>query len=100
MCICCIALLFNCTTTKNSRDDLTRDIVEYQKQIAVLEERIRQYDNAIDRAVTRTSTIRRTAESSASTIEDIIRLFDEYNAAVDELLRDYKQLTIQNSTEE
>lgn len=102
-CICCAVLLVGCSTTNRAVTDNT--IVEYSRQLAVLENGIEQYGESV--AAVRADiaavceglrTVREGASSIGSTIEDTIVLFDAYQRAVERLLQDYDRLRDQAAT--
>ena len=102
-CICCAMLLFSCSTTNRAVTD--NAIIEYSKQLAVLENGIEQYGESVaavraDLATIRADlgTIREGASNIDSTIEDTIVLFDAYQRAVERLLQDYDRLRDQAAT--
>lgn len=102
-CICCAMLLFSCSTTNRAITDNT--VIEYSRQLAVLENGIEQYGESV--AAVRADiaavcegirTVREGAASIGSTIEDTIVLFDAYQRAVERLLQDYDRLRDQAAT--
>ncbi len=80
-------MLFSCNSTKR----VDGDILDYQRQISVLEARISNYERTIARAVTELESIRRRASNIDGTIDEIIELFDDYQRTVEQLLRDYRE---------
>lgn len=80
-------MLFSCNSTKR----VDGDILDYQRQIGILEARISNYERTIDRAVSELESIRRRASNIDGTIDEIIELFDDYQRTVEQLLRDYRE---------
>lgn len=102
-CICCAMLLFGCSTTNRTITDNT--VIEYSRQLAVLENGIEEYGESVaavrDRLATVAGGIRAVREGASSislTIEETILLFDEYQRAVEQLLHDYDRLRDQVAT--
>lgn len=102
-CICCAMLLFSCSTTNRTITDSA--IIEYSRQLAVLENGIEEYGESVaavrDRLATVAGGIRAAREGASSislTIEETILLFDEYQRAVEQLLHDYDRLRGQVAT--
>lgn len=108
--ICCLLKLMvffsavlGCRTTSESITD--NAIIEYSRQLAVLENGIEEYGESV--AAVRASiaavceeigTVREGASSINLTVEDTIILFDAYQRAVERLLQDYGRLYARNSS--
>lgn len=85
------ALLFlfaGCGTTRG----IDKDIINHQREIDRLEDTVRMYDAAVGRAVTRLGSLQERSLTMAGEVGEIISLFDEYQRAVDQLLRDYNEI--------
>lgn len=96
-CICCAMLLFSCSTTNRTITDST--VIEYSRQLAILENGIEEYGESVADVRTSIATVyeeigrvREGAASISLTVEDTIILFDEYQRAVERLLQDYDRL--------
>lgn len=96
-CICCAMLLFGCSTANRTITDST--IIEYSRQLAVLENGIEEYGESVaavrDRLAAVSEGIRAVGDRASSislTVEETILLFDEYQRAVERLLQDYDRL--------
>lgn len=103
LCICCAMLLFSCSTTNRTITDNT--VIEYSRQLAVLENGIEEYGESVADVRASIATVyeeigrvREGATSISLTIEDTIILFDEYQRAVERLLQDYDRLRDQVAT--
>ena len=86
--IICI-MLSSCVTRPRPADEL---ILDYQRKIDRLESTISKYDSAMRNASERLGTITDRSKSMEGTVDDVIRLFDEYQRAVDGLIRDYNEI--------
>lgn len=93
ICSFCVALLCyaitSCCTAKPITDGL---IIEHSRQLATLEAGIRSYGETVDAITREIATVRDRAAASGATIDETIRLFDEYQRAVDRLISDYNTL--------
>ena len=76
------------------------EVLEYQRQIDLLEERLRARDRAIDNAIGEIESISNRSKSMEGTIDDIIREIDEYQRAVERLLNDYREARSGNTGQE
>ena len=102
-CICCAMLLFSCSTTNRTITD--NAVIEYSRQLAVLENGIEEYGESVADVRASIATVyeeigrvREGATSISLTVEDTIILFDEYQRAVERLLQDYDRLRDQVAT--
>lgn len=93
-CIACF-LFVSCVSSKR----VDGDILDYQRQVGVLEARISdyertiaEYERTIGRTVTELESIRERANSFGGTIEEVIKLLDDYQRTVERLLRDYNRI--------
>ena len=75
-------LLCSCVSTRR----YNADVLSYQRQVALLEARVDYYENTIRATVRRLESIRGTAESIDGTVDELIRLFDEYQRTVEQLI--------------
>lgn len=90
--IICAAMLWGCSTTRPGTNEA---IIEHSRELAVLEERVRDYGATVDSVAHDIATVRDRASAAGKTIEATIILFDEYQRAVERLLRDYNRLRAQ-----
>jgi len=93
----CIACFLFVSCVRSKRVD--GDILDYQRQVGVLEARISdyertiaEYERTIGRTVTELESIRERANSFGGTIEEVIKLLDDYQRTVERLLRDYNRI--------
>lgn len=82
----CVVLFSRC---KSSRVD--ESILEYQKQIDELTAELKRRDTAIRNGIVAISSVSDRCREMGDEVEDIIRLFDEYQQTVERLLREYQQ---------
>jgi len=85
---CCSGLFTGC---KSTRTGVTEDILEYQQQIDRLEEELRNRDRTIDNAIRELAAIAERSAAMEGTVDDVIELFNEYQRAVERLLRYYSE---------
>ena len=85
--IAIICFLFcSCASTRQ----VDRDILAYQAEIDRLESELRSRDRAVDNAVRKLENITTRSIGIEGTVDELIELFDEYQQAVEQLLRDYR----------
>lgn len=84
---CCIVLFSSC---KSSR--VNESILEYQKQIDELTAELKRRDTAIRSGIVAINAVSDRCGEMGDEVEDIIRLFDEYQQTVERLLREYQQV--------
>ena len=90
MLIVCLACLLVCSLAgcqSNRRVDDT--ILEYQRQIAILEARNALYEQTVRDCLLEVADVRTRAESVEGTVDELIAEFDCYKRAVERLLRYY-----------
>ena len=85
------ALLFLCTGCGTTRG-VDQNIINHQREIDRLEDTVRMYDDAVGRAVKRLGSLQERSLTMAGEVGEVILLFDEYQRAVDQLLRDYNEI--------
>jgi chromosome segregation ATPase len=92
-----LTLVCTCVSSKSGADTA---VLDYQRQVTQLEDRnqelerrIDQYDSTVGRSIQQLKDIRERARGMEGTIDDIIKLFDEYQQRVDELSRAYNSIT-------
>lgn len=83
--ICILSILW--LTSCQSNRAAARNILEYQKQVDRLEEELRNRDRAVDSAIRELAAITARSEAMEGDIDSVIRLFDEYQRAVERLLQ-------------
>lgn len=66
-------------------------ILEYQKQVDELTAELERRDTAIRNGIFAINAVSTRCREMGDEIEDIIRLFDEYQQTVERLLREYQQ---------
>ena len=82
-------VLTSCCTAKPITDGL---VIEHSRQLAVLEAGIRSYGETVSAVAGEIAAVRDRAAASGATIDATIKLFDEYQRAVDRLISDYNAL--------
>lgn len=87
--LCC--LLGGCVSRGNA-NDVDGTIIEYQREIDRLEEELRNRDRTIEDAIREIGTITSRSESMEGTVDEVIRLFDEYQRRVDKMLWEYERI--------
>jgi len=80
-----LMLLSSCVSTKPSKS-----IIEHQREIDRVEEGIRVRDRAIESSIERLEAITARSSGMEGTVDELIELFDEYQRAVEQLIRDYR----------
>lgn len=83
ICILFILWLTSCQSNRAA----ARNILEYQKQVDRLEEELRNRDRAVEDAIRELAAITARSEAMEGDIDTAIRLFDEYQRAVERLLQ-------------
>lgn len=84
-------LLCGCATSRRIQPASTA-VIDHTAEITAAQSRLRLYEDAIDRSIDQLESIKGTADSSAGTVDEIIRLFDEYQRGVSELILNYRKL--------
>lgn len=79
-------LLAGCASTRH----VDGDVIKHQAEINRLESELRNRDRAIDNAVRELEGITARSSGMEGTVDELIELFDEYQRAVERLLRDYR----------
>lgn len=83
----CALLLTGCASTKRTGTD----ILEYQRQASLLEARVGIYERAVGDAISELEELGERAADIDGTVEELICLFDDYQRAVERLLRYYRE---------
>lgn len=81
--------LTGCASTERRTDG---SVIEHQRRIGEYQASVQYYLGRIDAGAERIDGIRERAESLGGEVDGIIGLFDEYQRAVEQLLRDYEAL--------
>lgn len=83
----------------SNRHGAAENILDYQRKIAELENTVRLYEQRIEIAdqqiradLDTLRDIGERAETIEGTVDDLIRIFDEYQRGVEQLIRDYQDL--------
>lgn len=90
MYVVCLLLLTGCCTTRTR--GTSDDILDNQAAITELATRLSDYNSNVRRDIESLESIRNREASSGDTIEELIRLFEEYERCVEQLVRDYNNL--------
>jgi methyl-accepting chemotaxis protein len=90
MCVVCLLLLTGCCTTRAR--GTSDDILNNQAAVTELATRLSDYNSNVRRDIESLESIRNREASSGDTIEELIRLFEEYERCVEQLVRDYNNL--------
>ena len=96
LCIVACICLNGCVTRYRTNDE----ILKCQRTIDLLEERLRERDRAVDRAIGEIEGITDRSRAMEGTIDDIIRGLDEYQRAVERLLNDYRKVRDRDTPQE
>jgi len=78
-----------CASTSGRTDS---SIIEHQRRLGEYQASVQYYLGRVDAGAQRIDAIRERAESLGGEIDSVIGLFDEYQRAVEQLLRDYEAL--------
>lgn len=78
-----------CATIGNRTDGL---VLEHQKQLAEYQATVNYYLGRVDSCAERIADIGKRAETLTGEIDRVIALFEEYQLAVEQLLRNYNSL--------
>lgn len=78
-----------CASTERRTDS---SVIEHQRRLGEYQASVQYYLGRIDAGAERIDGIRERAESLGREIDSIIGLFEEYQRAVEQLLRDYEAL--------
>lgn len=86
--IICV-LLVSCASTGPRTN---RTVLEHQRNLAEYQATVNYYLGRIDSCSERIESIRARTESLTGEVDRVIELFDQYQRAVEQLLRDYNSL--------
>ena len=79
-----------CTNGCASTGRVDPTILEYQRQVDDLENRIRSYEAATEYTIRELETVSGRAGKMGGTIDELIELFDEYQRTVERILYNYR----------
>lgn len=82
--------LSGCASTANTSVDAT--VLEYQREIARLENTVTSYQREIGYAVEELGNIRDRTAGMEGTIDEVIDLFEDYQQRVERVLQRYREL--------
>lgn len=88
----------SCTTTATPGSN--EAIIDHQRQIARLEEELRNRDRTVESAIRELDTIATRSSAMEGTVDEVIELFAEYQRRVEQLIRDYNKVRIQTINNE
>lgn len=94
-CICT-----GCSSMSRQGAGAQPNILAHQEQVTRLEDRVRLYEAATDRTISQLEDVRLRAAKTETTIDDVIKLFDEYQRIVEQFIFDYKQLRAETEEQE
>lgn len=80
------------TTTAAAGQQAGDELFDYQRRVAELEAAIRYSDERLASDIEELAGIRDRASEIGDTVDRVIYLFEEYSAAVEQLVRDYNNL--------
>lgn len=75
-------------------------ILDYQRQVTTLENRLALYESTVGSAISELGAIREQSGGIEGTVDELIYLFGEYQRGVDNLLRQYRAITEASVSEE
>ena len=94
-CICT-----GCTSLPRQGAGAQPDILAHQEQVTRLEDRVRLYEAATDRTISQLEDIRLRAAKTETTIDEVIKLFTDYQRIVEQFVSDYKQVRAETKRQE
>jgi len=86
-CIC--ILLTSCVSTGRGAD---KSVIEHQRKLGEYQAAVSYHLGRVDACAARIADIRERADSLTGEIDRVIELFDEYQRAVEQLIREYNTL--------
>ena len=104
-----MSIIFSClfASCASTNAGIRPDVFEHQQRVTELEarnkqleERLAKYDQVITNTVESIEAVRTRAGNMESTVDRIIRLFEEYKRLIEQILRDYNNLQTQTDTED
>jgi len=88
ICLICI-LCCSCVSTGRGAD---KSIIEHQRKLGEYQAAVSYHLGRVDACAARIADIRERADSLTGEIDRVIELFDEYQRAVEQLIREYNTL--------
>ena len=88
ICLACV-LCFSCVSTGRGAD---KSIIEHQRKLGEYQAAVSYHLGRVDACAARIADIRERADSLTGEIDRVIELFDEYQRAVEQLIREYNTL--------
>ena len=86
----CVCILFtSCVSTGRGAD---KSVIEHQRKLGEYQAAVSYHLGRVDACAARIADIRERADSLTGEIDRVIALFDEYQRAVEQLLREYNTL--------
>lgn len=82
-------LCFSCVSTGRGAD---KSIIEHQRKLGEYQAAVSYHLGRVDACAARIADIRERADSLTGEIDRVIELFDEYQRAVEQLIREYNML--------
>lgn len=82
-------LCFSCVSTGRGAD---KSIIEHQRKLGEYQAAVSYHLGRVDACAARIADIRERADSLTGEIDRVIELFDEYQRAVEQLIREYNTL--------
>lgn len=88
ICLICV-LCFSCVSTGRGAD---KSVIEHQRKLGEYQAAVSYHLGRVDACAARIADIRERADSLTGEIDRVIELFDEYQRAVEQLIREYNTL--------
>ena len=88
ICLICV-LCFSCVSTGRGAD---KSVIEHQRKLGEYQAAVSYHLGRVDACAARIADIRERANSLTGEIDRVIELFDEYQRAVEQLIREYNTL--------
>ena len=89
-----------CTGCKSFTKQYDGDVLSYQREITRLESAVQQYDTAMRNATERLGDITNRSRDMEGTVDEVIKLFDEYQRTVDQFIQDYNRIRTETKNTE
>jgi predicted nuclease with TOPRIM domain len=88
ICLVCV-LCCSCVSTGRGAD---KSVIEHQRKLGEYQAAVSYHLGRVDACAARIADIRERADSLTGEIDRVIELFDEYQRAVEQLIREYNTL--------
>ena len=92
ICLLVFMLSFVCTGCLTTRAGADKSIIEHQRKLGEYQAAVSYHLGRVDACAARIADIRERADSLTGEIDRVIELFDEYQRAVEQLIREYNTL--------